>query len=109
MTNFTNYREHIGTRKDKHFKDTLFQGEHLMVGINCLEAGQEQPIHQHDAADKVYIVMEGTGRFTIGEETRDVTKGEVIWAPTGVPHGVKNPARNRLVLLVGIAPPPGGK
>jgi quercetin dioxygenase-like cupin family protein len=109
MANMKNYRDHTGSRQDKHFKDTLFQGEYLMVGINCLEAGQEQPVHQHEAADKVYIVMEGIGRFTVGNETRDATEGDVIWAPAGSPHGVKNPVRDRLVLLVGIAPPPGSK
>jgi mannose-6-phosphate isomerase-like protein (cupin superfamily) len=32
----------------------------------------------------------------------------VIWAPAGVPHGVTNRGGIRLVLLVGIAPAPGG-
>lgn len=103
---FTHYRAHVGARAGKHYKATLFQGDHLMIGINCLEPGQVQLAHEHAGADKVYLVMEGTGWFTVGEETREAGAGEVVWAPAGVPHGVENRANARLVLLVGIAPPP---
>jgi hypothetical protein len=30
----------------------------------------------------------------------------VVWAPSGVDHGVRNDGSERLVLLVGIAPAP---
>lgn len=102
----TNYREHTGAREDKHYKTTLFQGRHLMVGLNCLEPRQVQPLHDHSGADKVYVVMEGEGTFIVGDETRTAGPGEVIWAPAGVPHGVENRGSARLTLLVGIAPPP---
>ena len=107
MAPVTNYRAHTGAREDKHYKTTLFEGNHLMVGVNCLEPGQEQSVHTHDSADKVYIVMEGEGLFTIGEETHVAGEGSVVWAPAGVPHGVRNDGEERLTLLVGIAPPPG--
>jgi len=42
MAPVTNYRAHTGAREDKHYKTTLFEGNHLMVGVNCLEPGQEQ-------------------------------------------------------------------
>ena len=105
MSNFKDYRAHVGSRPDKFYKDTLFQGKQLMVGINCLEPGQVQSVHDHADADKVYVVMEGVGHFTVGDERRDAKQGDVIWAPAGVPHGVENKGRERLVLLIGIAPP----
>ena len=103
----THYADHVGMRDDKHYKATLFQGAHLMVGINCLEPGQEQTVHDHAGADKFYFVMEGRGQFSIGEETHEAGPGQVVWAPAGLPHGVRNQGDKRLVLLVGIAPPPG--
>jgi quercetin dioxygenase-like cupin family protein len=106
MTSFTHYRDHVGSNPDKHFKSTLFEGAHLMVGLNCLEPGQIQPIHEHSSSDKVYMVLEGTGTFTIGTEVRDATIGEVIWAPSGLAHGVENKGSVRLVVFIGIAPPP---
>jgi quercetin dioxygenase-like cupin family protein len=107
MSYFTHYDEHIGSQPDKLYKTTLFEGDHMLVGLNCLAAGQVQPVHEHATADKVYLVMQGVGLFTVGDETRDAAEGEVVWAPAGVPHGVENPADVPLVLLVGIAPPPG--
>lgn len=106
MSAFTHYRDHIGSHPDKHYKATLFQGEHLMVGLNCLEPGQSQPVHEHSSSDKVYVVLEGSGMFTIGGETREARVGEVIWAQSGVSHGVENRGSERLVVLIGIAPPP---
>ena len=107
MTNVADYREHIGTRPEKFHKATLFQGDHLMVGINCLEPGQAQSVHDHADQDKVYIVMEGSGHFTVGDATHDAGPGAVVWAAAGVPHGVENRGDRRLVILVNMAPPPG--
>jgi quercetin dioxygenase-like cupin family protein len=106
MTNFTRYIDHVGARPDKHYKATLFQGQHLMVGLNCLEPGQTQPVHDHAGQDKLYVVMEGRGWFTVGTEAQEAGPGAVIFAPAGVPHGVENRAEERLVLLVSIAPSP---
>ena len=43
--------------------------------------------------------------MTVGDETREVGPGTVVWAPADVPHGVVE-ALERTVMLVGIAPPP---
>lgn len=107
MSYAKNYQAHVGSRADKFFKTSLFQGEYVMIGLNCLEPGQVQATHDHPGADKAYVVMEGIGRFNIGDETLDQTSGSVVWAPAGVPHGVENVSDARLVLLVAIAPPPG--
>ena len=104
MSNFTNYRTHIGFNRDKQFKATLFKSGRLMLGLNCLEPGQEQSGHTHDEQDKFYFVVEGVGDFVVGEEERTAGEGMVVWAPAGMPHGVANNGKKRLVLLVGIAP-----
>jgi quercetin dioxygenase-like cupin family protein len=77
-----------------------------MIGLNCLEPGQAQPVHDHAHQDKFYYVIEGTGIFTVGQEVSTAGPGHVVWATAGVPHGVENQGPGRLTLLVGIAPPP---
>ena len=77
-----------------------------MVGLNCLEPGQTQAAHAHQGADKFYLVLEGNGKFTVGEEEKTAGAGTVVVAPAGIPHGVTNAADERLSLLVAIAPPP---
>jgi quercetin dioxygenase-like cupin family protein len=92
-------------RADKAAKADLFAGEQLFVGLNCFEPGQSQKVHAHAGADKFYYVCSGRARITVGEETREVAEGGIVWAPAGVPHGVAE-ALERTILLVGIAPPP---
>ena len=89
----------------KATKAELFRGAQLFLGLNCFEPGQAQRTHTHSGADKFYLIVSGRARMTVGDETREVAEGEIVWAPAGVPHGVAE-ALERTVLLVGIAPPP---
>jgi len=106
MNYFIDWREHAGEAAEKFFKTTLWQGEHVMVGLNCLEANQAQGVHAHQGADKFYFVLEGVGKFKIGDEERSETVGALVIAPAGVPHGVTNASDQRLSLLVAISPGP---
>jgi quercetin dioxygenase-like cupin family protein len=105
MSNFLDWREHAGSQPEKFFKTTLWQTDHLMLGLNCLDAGQTQKVHAHDGADKIYYVLEGEGNFTIGDEQTTATQGMLILAPAGIPHGVTNNGGQRLSVLVTISPP----
>ena len=104
MNHFLNWREHEGSQAEKFYKTTLWQGEHVMVGLNCLDPGQTQNVHAHQGADKFYFVLAGQGRFTVGDDEKQAKIGTLIIAPAGVPHGVANTGEERLSLLVGIAP-----
>jgi quercetin dioxygenase-like cupin family protein len=99
-------QDYVGTRPDKFYKATLFRGDALLLGVNCLEPGQTQEPHDHADQDKFYYVVEGSGRFWLGEEQVTAAAGAVVWAPAGLVHGVTNEGSGRLTLLVGIAPAP---
>ena len=90
---------------EKATKADLFGGRQLFVGLNCFEPGQSQKVHVHAGADKFYLVVTGKARMTVGDETREVGPGTVVWAPADLPHGVAL-ALERTVMLVAIAPPP---
>ena len=77
----------------------------LFLGLNCFEPGQSQAVHQHAGADKFYLILSGNARMLVGDEARDAAAGTLVWAPSGVPHGVER-AHERTVMLVGMAPPP---
>jgi mannose-6-phosphate isomerase-like protein (cupin superfamily) len=104
MTYFVDWREHAGANSEKFYKKTLWQGEHVMIGMNCLEPHQSQSVHAHQGADKFYFVLAGQGLFTVGDEQRAAAEGTLVIAPAGVPHGVTNTGDERLSLLVAIAP-----
>ncbi len=106
MTNFFQSIDTAATfDAEKASKADLFSGQQLFVGLNCFEPGQAQKIHVHAGADKFYLVLTGKARMTVGEETREVEAGTVVWTPAGLPHGV-NEALERTIMLVAIAPPP---
>jgi quercetin dioxygenase-like cupin family protein len=102
----TYYKDHLGSKPDKFYKTILFQGDYLLIGLNCLEPGQVQAVHDHADQDKFYYVIEGKGLFTVGEEMMEVGPGHVVWAAAGMLHGVKNQGTERLTILMGIAPAP---
>ncbi len=104
MEYFLNWKEHAASQAEKFYKATLWQGDHVMVGLNCLDPQQSQSVHAHQGADKFYFVLEGRGRFTIGDVEHEAAPGELVIAPAGVPHGVTNKGSERLSLLVAIAP-----
>ena len=76
-----------------------------MLGLNCLEPGQSQPVHAHKGTDKFYFVLSGRGSFTVGDEQKEAAEGSIVVAPAEIPHGVSNLSNERLTLLVGMAPP----
>lgn len=87
-------------------KATLFQGAAMMVGLNAFEPGQEHAPHAHAGVDKLYQVVEGRGEFSVGDESKSVAAGGLVFAPSNVPHGVRNPGPGRLLVLVVMSPPP---
>ena len=93
--------------RTKATKADLFLGRDLFVGLNCFEPGQSQKVHVHTESDKFYLIITGKARMTVGDETREVEAGTVVWAPAELPHGVAE-ALERTVMLVAIAPPTAG-
>jgi len=89
----------------KMAKCDLARGEHLFLGLNCLEAGQSQGAHIHASADKFYLVVSGKARISVGTRTEEMGPGQVAWCPAGEPHGIAE-ALERTVVMVGMAPGP---
>ena len=89
----------------KPTKADLFLGRYLFVGLNCFEPGQSQKVHVHGGSDKFYLVVSGKARMIVGDQTREVGAGTLVWAPADVPHGVAT-ALERTIMLVAMGPPP---
>ena len=49
------------------------------------------PPHSHRANEELVVVLEGTLRYTVGGQTRDLRPGESMATPRGVPHAFSNP------------------
>ena len=60
--------------------------DELMAAVNEFDEGAEGPLHSHPHTQITYIV-EGRFRFTIGNETKEVSKGDTLCKRNGVQHG----------------------
>lgn len=96
-------------RDDKMNKINLFETQRFFCDLYCLKPGQEQAVHTHADNDKVYYLLRGRARVTVGEEVKDLNEGEVVLAPAGVIHGIGNDSGAEAICLVFMAPHPGMK
>jgi quercetin dioxygenase-like cupin family protein len=91
---------------EKMRKVGLVDTPNLFCDAYCFEPGQEQAGHRHAVGDKLYYVVSGTGQIRVAGEERAVRPGDLVCAPAGDDHAVRNPGPERLVLLVVMAPKP---
>jgi quercetin dioxygenase-like cupin family protein len=87
-------------------KINLFETPRFFCDVYCLEPGQAQKPHQHEGADKVYAVLEGTVEARVGDERAALGPGEAVLAPAGIDHGLENVSSARAAVLVFMAPRP---
>jgi quercetin dioxygenase-like cupin family protein len=91
---------------EKMKKNNLFQTPRFFCDVYGFEPGQVQKGHVHGEQDKVYIVLDGQGTFQVGGEERVLGPGQAVMAPAGMEHGVRNHTKERLAVLVFVAPNP---
>ena len=72
------------------------QGGFLFAGLNSFEPGQEHAPHAHVGQDKLYLILEGSGMVQVGDQT----------APSGMVHSIRNPGKERLLVMTVLGPPP---
>lgn len=101
--------DHAVFSSQKMGKSTIFESPRLLVGLNAFEPGQEHALHAHAGQDKVYHVIEGEGVFLLEDRELAMRAGDLLVAPEGVPHGVRNAGAGRLLVLAVLAPAPGSR
>ncbi|MFL5675089.1 MAG: cupin domain-containing protein [Chloroflexota bacterium] len=79
----------------------------LSAGVYTLDAGATDPQRPH-SEDELYYVVAGRGVVSVGDETRPVVPGSVIFVGAGVPHRFHDIAQ-RLELLVMFGPAEGDR
>jgi len=94
---------HAEWRADKMGKSTIFESPRLLVGLNAFEPGQAHALHAHHGMDKMYFVLEGRGRFLLDGQELPMKAGDLLIAPDGVPHGVRNDSGERLLVMAVLA------
>jgi mannose-6-phosphate isomerase-like protein (cupin superfamily) len=68
-----------------------------------IEPGGEQRVHSH-LPEQIYYILEGAGIMTVGEETREMKRGECVFIPSGTPHGIRNHGKQVLRYFSAASP-----
>jgi mannose-6-phosphate isomerase-like protein (cupin superfamily) len=79
----------------------------LSAGLYVVEAGATDPQSPH-TEDELYYVVSGRARITVGDETRDVTAGSLVFVGASVPHRFHH-IEERLEVLVAFGPAEGSR
>jgi mannose-6-phosphate isomerase-like protein (cupin superfamily) len=79
----------------------------LSAGLYVLDAGASDPQSPH-GEDELYHVVSGRAKVTVGDETREVGGGSLVFVAARVPHRFHD-ITERLVILVMFGPAEGSR
>jgi quercetin dioxygenase-like cupin family protein len=82
---------------------TATSGAYSVVEI-VASPGDSSPLHIHAKEDEYVLVLEGTARIVLGEDTFEATVGQTIEMKRGIPHGWGNPTEKAIRLLITATP-----
>jgi mannose-6-phosphate isomerase-like protein (cupin superfamily) len=73
----------------------LYGNANVCIILIDLPPGDGPRLHSHPY-EEVFIVQEGQAIYTVGTETLDITAGQIVVVPAGVPHKFVNSGTGRL-------------
>ena len=79
------------------------EGDLAMVRVT-MESGQSHEFHSHPAMEEILYVLSGRCIQSVAEEKQELSAGDTVHIPTGVPHATHNPFAEPLVFLATLTP-----
>ena len=78
---------------------TLVQNDKVSMTLFAFDKGEEISTHA-SGGDAMVTVLEGTGRFVVGEDVFVLDVGETLVMPKDIPHAVFGQERFKMQLTV---------
>lgn len=78
---------------------TLVQNDKVSMTIFSFDKGEEISTHAA-GGDAMVTVLEGTGRFTVGDEVFSLNESETLIMPKDIPHAVYGEEKFKMQLIV---------
>jgi mannose-6-phosphate isomerase-like protein (cupin superfamily) len=78
---------------------------HQSLAEATLPPGRATEPHRHPATEEIYYVLQGAGRMTVGNASREVGPLDAILIPPAARHTLRNTGQDPLVFLCCCAPP----
>lgn len=91
--------DEISYQKGQVVSKTLVQNKSVSMTLFSFDQGEEISSHSSDG-DAMVTVLDGTGKFTVGDEVFILNKGETLIMPNQVPHAVYGEEQFKMLLTV---------
>jgi len=72
---------------EKIKRTLLVEGKDFTVFLLQAQTNQKPYLHVHENHDELVYILEGGGEFIIGDTTKRVKPGDLLYFPKGVVHG----------------------
>lgn len=78
--------------------------ERCSLAEEVLPVGAAVGRHHHLETEEIYYILQGKGRMTVGDETREVEAGDAIFIPLKRTHTLENTGDEPIRLLLVCGP-----
>ena len=92
-------KDQINYQPGQVVSKTLVQNDRVSMTIFSFDKGEEISTHAA-GGDAMVTVLEGTGRFTVGDEVFLLNEGETLIMPKDIPHAVYGEEKFKMQLTV---------
>ena len=92
-------KEQVEYQEKQVVSKTLVQNDKVSVTIFSFDKGEEISSHA-SGGDAMVTVLDGKGKFTVGEETFILQEGETLIMPKNISHAVYGEERFKMLLVV---------
>ena len=79
--------------------DSIDYGERFQVKRITVKPGEKLSVQMHHHRAEHWIVVSGTAKVTLGEETLLISENESTYIPIGEVHALENPGKIELELI----------
>ena len=92
-------RDQLTYQQGQVVSKTLVENDYVSMTIFSFDKGEEISTHAA-GGDAMVTVLEGKGRFIVGDEVFYVEEGETLIMPKDIPHAVYGEERFKMQLTV---------
>lgn len=70
------------------------------AGTSYCLPGKSHDTHTHPDQDEIILYPFGTGIQTVGDESFEISNGDMVFIPAGIPHSTTNTGVNPLPMII---------